>query len=120
VRFPSGSLSKGAPPPYAPMVPRVVLGPLASFPDARGVPVSIGGVRIALFRVGERVFAVDDSCPHRGFPLNDGPVDGTTVRCRTHGSCFDLRSGELLRGPSARGVRAYAATIVDGQVAVEI
>jgi 3-phenylpropionate/trans-cinnamate dioxygenase ferredoxin component len=84
------------------------------------VSVVVGGRRIAVFRVGERVLAVDDLCPHRGFPLHDGTVDGTTVRCRTHGSCFDLESGELRRGPANRGVHAYAARIVGGQVAVDV
>jgi nitrite reductase/ring-hydroxylating ferredoxin subunit len=94
------------------------VGPIESFPEGRGVPVQVGDRRIAVFRVGERVFALDDFCPHRGFPLHDGPVDGASVRCRTHGSSFDLESGELLRGPARRGVHAYSARIVDGQVVV--
>jgi nitrite reductase/ring-hydroxylating ferredoxin subunit len=83
----------------------VTVGPTERFPDGRGVPVEVGGRRIAVFRVRERVFAVDDVCPHRGFPLHDGPVDGTTVCCRTHGSCFDLESQEVRRGPASRGLQ---------------
>jgi nitrite reductase/ring-hydroxylating ferredoxin subunit len=98
----------------------VAIGAAANFPAGRGVAVEVSGRRIAVFRVGERVFAVDDFCPHRGFPLHDGPVDGTTVRCRTHGSCFDLETGEVLRGPAGRGVHAYFARIADGQVVVAI
>lgn len=101
-------------------MPEVEVGGVDRFPEARGVPVGVGGRRIAVFRVGERVFAVDDVCPHRGFPLHDGPVDETTVRCRTHGSCFDLESGEVRRGPASRGVHAYRARIVDGQVVVDV
>lgn len=80
----------------------------------------IGTRRIAVFRVGERAFAIDDSCPHRNFPLYDGTLNGFTVRCRTHGSCFDLASGALVRGPAARGVRAYPAEIVGGQIEIEM
>jgi nitrite reductase/ring-hydroxylating ferredoxin subunit len=98
----------------------VTIGPIDRFPEMRGVPVDVGGRRIAVFRVGNRVFAVDDFCPHRGFPLNDGSVDGSTVRCRTHGSCFDLESGEVRRGPASRGVSAHRARIIDGQVVIEV
>jgi nitrite reductase/ring-hydroxylating ferredoxin subunit len=98
----------------------IEVGPLERFPEGRGAAVQIGERRIAVFRFGERVFAIDDSCPHRRFPLNDGRVDGTTVRCRTHGSCFDLESGELRRGPASRGVRAYPARLIDGQVVLNL
>jgi nitrite reductase/ring-hydroxylating ferredoxin subunit len=101
-------------------MPEYRIGPIENFPQARGVPVEAGGRRIAVFRVGERVFAIDDFCPHRGFPLHDGPVDGTIVRCRTHGSAFDLASGELRRGPAKRGVYSYRVTVIDGQVVVEV
>jgi len=98
----------------------VILGALADFPDGRGVGVEIAGRRVAVFRCGERVFAIDDRCSHRGFPLNDGVLEHTGVRCRTHGACFDLASGAVLRGPARRAVRVYATHIVDGQVVVEI
>ena len=99
---------------------RVVIGALTDFPDGRGVALAIEGRRIAVFRVGERIFAVDDRCAHRGFPLYDGTLEATSVRCRTHGACFDLSSGAVLRGPARRPIRAYATEVVGGQVHVEI
>jgi nitrite reductase/ring-hydroxylating ferredoxin subunit len=99
---------------------QVVLGPLDEFLAGRGTAVEVGGHRLAVFRIGERVFAIDDRCSHRGFPLHDGTVDATSVRCRTHGACFDLSSGAVLRGPARRPIRVYATAIVDGQVLVEI
>lgn len=99
---------------------RVVVASIADLPEQRGVAVQVGPLRIALFRLGERVFAVDDSCPHRHFPLHDGVVDGVTVRCRTHGSCFDLATGDLARGPARRGVRVYSTRVIDGRVELEL
>jgi nitrite reductase/ring-hydroxylating ferredoxin subunit len=98
----------------------LTLGPLADFPERRGVPVQVEGRALAVFRRGERVFVVDDRCPHRGFPLHDGICDGATVRCRTHGATFALADGALVCGPARRGVRVYDAAVVDGAVVVTV
>jgi anthranilate 1,2-dioxygenase ferredoxin subunit len=99
---------------------QIDLGGVESFPDGRGTAVEIGGRRLAVFRLGERVFAVDDRCSHRGFPLNDGTVDATSVRCRTHGACFELATGAVLRGPARRAIRTYPTQIVDARIVVEM
>jgi 3-phenylpropionate/trans-cinnamate dioxygenase ferredoxin subunit len=99
---------------------QVVIGALADFPDGRAVAVELGGWRLAIVRFGERVFAVDDRCAHRGFPLHDGTVDQGTIRCRTHGACFDLASGAVLRGPARRAIRSYPTEVRDGQVLVDL
>jgi len=98
----------------------VVVGILADFPEGRAVAIETAGRRLVLVRRGARVFAVEDRCSHRGFPLHDGRVDEAGIHCRTHGSCFDLTSGAVLRGPARRAIRTYAATIVGDEVVVEI
>lgn len=101
-------------------MPLLTIGALTDFPDGRGVGVEVAGRRLAVFRLGGSIFAVADRCSHRGFPLNDGTLDAASVRCRTHGACFDLESGAVLRGPARRAIRTYPTQIVDGQVLVEI
>jgi nitrite reductase/ring-hydroxylating ferredoxin subunit len=98
----------------------IAIGALADFPEGKGTMVRVENRRLAIFRVGQQLFAIDDRCPHRGFPLHDGSVSETTVRCRTHGSCFDLVSGEVLRGPSTRPAKAYRARCENDQVLVEL
>jgi len=98
----------------------VVVGALGDFREGRAVAIEAAGRRLVLVRRGERVFAVVDRCSHRGFPLHDGRVGEDGIRCRTHGSCFDLTSGEVLRGPARRAIRTYPTAIVDGEVVVEI
>lgn len=99
---------------------RHVVGTIADFPEQHGIRVKVGGRALAIFRIGAELFAVDDSCPHRRFPLNDGIVHGQSVQCRTHGSCFNLATGALERGPARTGVRAYAVVIRDDRVEVEV
>ncbi|HUI25003.1 MAG TPA: Rieske (2Fe-2S) protein, partial [Candidatus Kryptonia bacterium] len=99
---------------------RVRIGNVADFPDQRGVAVSVGSLRLAVFRLGPAVFAVEDACSHRGFPLNDGSIVSGSVRCRTHGSCFNLRTGAVERGPAARAIVAYPAEIVGDQIEIAL
>ena len=99
---------------------RVTLGSIDDFPKSRGVGVRIGKRRVAVFRIGTAIYAVEDSCPHRGFPVYDGVVRDVTVQCRSHGSCFDLTSGAVQRGPARRGLTTYAASIAGDEVVLEL
>ena len=99
---------------------RHVVGTIADFPEQHGVRVVVADRALAVFRIGTELFAIDDSCPHRRFPLNDGIVRGLSVQCRTHGSCFNLATGALERGPSRTGVTAYPVSVVGDRVEVEI
>ena len=75
-------------------------------------------LQVALFRVGERVFAVDNRCPHEGYPLAEGKVDGACVlTCNWHNWKFRLEDGECLLGGDH--VRAYPARVQDGHVWVD-
>ena len=99
---------------------RVSIGPVTDVPESSGISAVVGNRRLAVFRVGAEVFAIDDVCAHRGFPLHDGLVRDGTVTCRTHRACFDLKSGSVLRGPARRPIRSYPAEIVDDEIIVEM
>lgn len=52
---------------------------------------------IAVFRAeGDRVFALEDRCPHKGGPLSQGIVHGTSVTCPLHNMVISLESGRAL------------------------
>lgn len=52
-------------------------------------------------KVEGKTFALDNRCPHRGFPLHyHGKLDGYTVTCAFHGGQFDIRTGACLRHPA--------------------
>jgi nitrite reductase/ring-hydroxylating ferredoxin subunit len=42
---------------------------------------------------GDRVFALDNRCPHMGFPLDRGSVEDGVLTCHWHHARFDLESG---------------------------
>jgi len=66
---------------------------LSDLNEGEGVPVDVEGTAIALFRRGQEVTAVGDSCPHMGAALSDGYLDDETVVCPWHGWVFELETG---------------------------
>jgi nitrite reductase/ring-hydroxylating ferredoxin subunit len=85
----------------------------------RRVVAKLGGKQIALFAAGDAVYACNNRCPHEGYPLREGTLDGDCVlTCNWHGWKFDLRTGEnLLRGDR---LRTYPTRVIDGTVWVDI
>lgn len=79
----------------------------------------VGREQIALFRLWDgRIFAVDNRCPHEGYPLVQGAVSGQTLTCVWHNFKFDLEDGACLLGDE--GVRAYPVRVVDEAVEVDL
>jgi nitrite reductase/ring-hydroxylating ferredoxin subunit len=87
----------------------------------RGVTVVSGGRHgIAVFpsSVSEAVYAVDNRCPHMGFPLHRGSVADGILTCHWHHARFDLESGGTF-DPWADDVQTYATLSEDGIVYVD-
>ncbi|GJH27013.1 Rieske (2Fe-2S) protein [Caballeronia novacaledonica] len=59
---------------------------------AKGRQVVQGGHILVLYDRG-RVFALDNRCPHMGFPLERGTVEDGILTCHWHHARFDLESG---------------------------
>jgi nitrite reductase (NADH) small subunit len=91
------------------------------FPQREGRRIVIGGREIAIFNLGDRFFAVDNQCPHRGGPLCDGIVAGGAVVCPLHAWKVNLDSGTVERPADANAcTRAYEARVQDGIVSIDV
>lgn len=99
---------------------RVEITDLQDLPKGRGVRVTIGENRIAMFRIGEEVYAIADRCSHAEASLAEGEVWDMTVECPRHGSEFDLRTGEPGALPATVPVPTYDVTVEDGKVYLEL
>ncbi len=102
------------------MTERVSIGALDDLPDGRGVRVETGEHRVAVFRLGDDVYAVGDRCSHAEASLAEGEVFDYDVECPRHGSAFDLRTGHPDSLPATRPVPTYDVEVVDGQVYLKL
>ena len=69
----------------------------------------------AVFNVAGSFCATQAKCTHRGGPLNEGALDGSTVTCPWHGSQFNVCTGAVLRSPATEPVKTYRV-IVEGEI----
>ena len=75
--------------------------------------------QIALFSIAGSVYAIDNRCPHEGYPLSEGQHDGAcTLTCNWHNWKFRLTDGRCILGGD--NVRAYETRVDDGHVWVDL
>lgn len=121
----------------------VSVGPVADFPleTLRIISISVpttGGTReIGIVRrANGTVDAVRNWCPHKGAPICKGPLtgtmlpgapgtltwarDGEILRCPWHGFEFEVKTGARPYSDSRMRLRVYPATIIDGQIQLDL
>ena len=69
---------------------------------------------VAVFNVGGSFCATQDKCTHRGGPLSEGTLEGSTLTCPWHGAQFNVCTGAVLRGPAKDPVKTFAVTVEGG------
>ena len=75
---------------------------VADIPAGTGKAVEVGGKTIAVFNCDGTFYAIDNTCKHRGGPLAEGMVSGTSVSCPWHGWEYEITTGECTMDPSIR------------------
>lgn len=99
----------------------VKVGTKADFEGLKGGKlVKAAGEQIALFKLGDGYYAIENTCPHAGGPLSEGPLAGDVVTCPWHGSRFNVMTGALLGPPATRGVKSFPVRVTENDVEVQI
>ena len=92
--------------------------PASEIPPREGRAMQFGTETIAIFNTGETFVAIDNRCPHKGGPLADGIVGGTTVTCPLHNWRVRLETGVVSRpcDAGAPNLKTYQVKVEDGIV----
>jgi NAD(P)H-dependent nitrite reductase small subunit len=83
-----------------------------------GHAVKAEGLDIALFRWNEHVYAIEDLCPHLGFPLSEGIMQTGEVICSWHGWHVRLEDGSCRR--ERERAKVWECEVREGEVFVRI
>jgi 3-phenylpropionate/trans-cinnamate dioxygenase ferredoxin component len=92
---------------------------VSEIPSDEALAVTVGEYDVAVAKDGDEVFAIRDECSHAAVALSEGEVEGGTVECWLHGSCFELRSGKPTHLPATEPVATFPVEIRDGEVYVD-
>lgn len=95
----------------------VAVAAVEDIADGKAKSVTLNDKEIALFRIGDEFYAIDNACPHYGSQLCEGVVRDATVACPWHGWRFDLKTGKGLT-VTGRDVQSYAVKVEAGQVKI--
>jgi len=91
---------------------------LSDLEEEKGHEARVNHRPVALFRKGERVFALEDRCPHREGQLSRGHCDGGDAVCPLHGWNFDLETGVSPYNPKD-AIATYPVEVRDGAVYID-
>ena len=107
------------PPPDEAISGWIDIGPIEAIPPLRARTVRLRGVVIAVFRTADdRVFALHDRCPHKGGPLSQGIVYGTSVTCPLHNWVITLTDGTA-QAPDEGCARSVPARLEAGRILLD-
>lgn len=95
---------------------------LSDLPAGAVARVEIAGKGVAIYRVGDNVFATDDLCTHADASLSEEgefEADEFKVICGWHRGSFDVRTGAVLESPCTRSIGIYRVWVEDGYVCTD-
>lgn len=98
----------------------ITVGHAESVPPGRGATVKLkDGTEIALYNVNGTFHAIENFCPHKGYPLADSPLRGTVVVCEQHDWQFDLKTGHCFTAPKC-SIESFPVMVEDGWIKITV
>ncbi len=98
----------------------VTVGRGESVPPGRGATVKMkDGTQVALFNVAGKFHAIENFCPHKGYPLADSKLHGNIVECEFHGWRFDVTNGACFTKPQC-SIERFEVTVEDGMIVLHL
>ncbi|HYQ96514.1 MAG TPA: non-heme iron oxygenase ferredoxin subunit [Candidatus Eisenbacteria bacterium] len=91
----------------------VRVGKVSDIPVGRAEVFDVDDRKIAVFRLEDGFYAIEDICTHDGGPLAEGEIEEDQVICPRHGARFNIRTGAALTLPAVTPVESYPVR-VDG------
>ncbi len=85
----------------------------------QGTAFEVGARTIAVFRVAEEWFAIDDQCPHMGASLAAGYLEGCVVACPWHAWRFDVRDGAWCDNPRVK-IDSFPVKVEAGEIYIQL
>lgn len=95
---------------------------LSELPEGSVLGVEVAGKAVCLANCAGEVYAFQDNCSHRDFPLSNGELDSDEcmITCEWHGAEFDIRTGKAVCLPATKPIAIYPCRVEGEDILVEI
>jgi len=94
----------------------VKVAQIDDIPSGTMTVVELDGHLICLANVDGQFCAVEDDCSHIGGPLDEGDLEGEVLTCPWHLAQFNIRTGQVLRGPARQNLPVYEVRVAGDDV----
>ena len=103
-------------------MPEIVVCQVGDVEPGSSIRVDRDGHRLAIVRIGDDSYAIDDRCSHAEASLAEGEVwaDECEIECPKHGSSFSLKTGEPLTLPATQPQATYSVRVDGHNVLVRV
>ena len=88
--------------------------------DGGVIGVDVDGKPVALYRIGDSVYATDGMCTHATGLLADGFLEDGEIECPLHQARFDIRTGKALCEPATEDLRTYPVKVEGADVLIDL
>lgn len=98
----------------------ICLGKRSQVTPDMPLTVSYGETGVGIYEMDDKLYAIEDVCPHAYALLSQGFVQDGKVECPLHAAIFDIATGECLDGPGGRDLKTYPVEVKGDDVYVQI
>jgi 3-phenylpropionate/trans-cinnamate dioxygenase ferredoxin subunit len=81
--------------------------------------IDVDGTEVAVFKIDDEFYAIEDVCSHDGTEIASGELDGDEIICPRHGARFCVKTGAVKSAPAYEDIHSYPVRIVDGMVQIK-
>jgi apoptosis-inducing factor 3 len=96
------------------------VGRMDALSDGDVIGVHVDGTTVALYRIGDAIYATDGMCTHAAGLLSEGWMVDGTIECPLHQARFDIRTGKALCVPATADLRVYPVKIEGADVLIDL
>ncbi len=91
----------------------------AALANGEHIVVDVDGTDVAVFKLDDQLYAIEDACSHDGAEIASGELIGNEIVCPRHGARFCVKTGEVKCAPAYENIATFLLRVVDGRIQVK-
>ena len=87
--------------------------------NGENIIVDVDGTDVAVFKIDDAFYAIEDVCTHDGAEIASGKLDGDEIICPRHGARFCVKTGAVKSPPAYENIACFPVRIEHGKAQVK-